>query len=501
MNLINLCRTILLFVSLFQSQTLQGSHICYPWRAAPAIVQSGTSLRILYQNTRALDIDSVVLKGPYSNISLLPVSVVFGHFVYDTYSGTAANNQIVVEIPSHSVVDLYDLLVYCGGETHLSPKSVKIVSQFEQSHRFLHISDPHVSRQWVGTQERGYAKELELLDRFVSVANILAPDFVIVTGDLIHDYTRLDADELGWGGNVLRSKEQSPTVEEKYRNYYEGAAGFRGIHGIEAPVFSTTGNHDFYGVASNDHQAKVSQWNAICGKRVHGFSYAGTRVLILDDYLGDPVIDIPDHAPLSGLQGEVLADFLQQEGTGQLRILAKHRPDRIDTAFCNQHSIGLLLNGHNHRPFQEYIANTPTLSMRPGSISRSGSISEWEEVLGFFRIVEVNGASFTASDALRFCADPTVPAEEMALNLTLDFDLSNDGSAYSNKARIINHFPVDLPKCKIRFVMQKGVYCVSSGRIEQMIETEKSSIIDVRVDVCSKSTQEVEIRFVRNHDQ
>jgi len=497
MKLIRVCRIILLFISFFQSQKLQASHICYPWRAAPAIVQSGTSLKILYQNTRAVGIDSVVLKGPYSSISLLPVSVVFGHFVYDTYSGTAANNQIVIEIPRPSVVDLYDLLVYSGGETHLSPKSVKIIDQFDKSHRFLHISDPHVSRQWVGTQKSGYAKELELLDRFVSVANILAPDFVIVTGDLIHDYTRLDADELGWGGNVLRNKEDSPTVEEKYRNYYEGAAGFRGIQGIEAPVFSTTGNHDFYGVAANDHKGKVSQWNAICGKRVHGFSYAGTRVLIVDDYLGDPVIDIPDHAPLSGLQGKVLTDFIKQEGPGHLRILAQHRPDRIDTAFCNQHSIGLLLNGHNHRPFQEYIANTPTLSMRPGSISRSGSISEWEEVLGFFRIVDVNGACFTASDALRFCADPTVPAEEMVLNLTLDFDKLNDGSNDSNKARIVNNFPVDLPKCKVRFVMQKGVYRVSSGHIEQVIETERSTIIDVRVDVYSKSTQEVEISALR----
>src|SRR5690606_19028214 len=249
----------------------------------------------------------------------------------------------------------------------------------------------------------------------------------------------------------------------------------------------------------NDHQAKVLQWNALCGKRVHGFSYGGPRVLALDDYLGDAVIDIPDHAPLSGWQGEVLTDFLEREEADKSRIFAQHRRDRTDTAFCNQHSIGMLLNGHNHRPFREYIANTPTLSMRPGSISRSGSISEWEEVLGFFRIVEVNGASFTASDALRFCADPTVPAEEMALNLTLDFDLSNDGSAYSNKARIINHFPVDLSKCKIRFVLQKGEYRVSSGHIEQMFDTANFTIVDVRVDVCSKSTQEVEIRHIRDY--
>ena len=174
---------------------------------------------------------------------------------------------------------MYDLIVNTSGGTVISRKSVQVVKEFSQTHRFIHISDLHISRQWVGTAETGYAKELELFDRFTEVANIIAPDFVIVTGDIIHHYTRLNADSTGWGGDKYYDPDQRPSVEEKFRNYYEGAKGFKGINGLNAPVFSLSGNHDTYGVSRKDHMAMASQWNKMCGKRVYAFSYGGTRIL------------------------------------------------------------------------------------------------------------------------------------------------------------------------------------------------------------------------------
>ena len=115
------------------------------------------------------------------------------------------------------------------------------MKEFSPNHSFIHISDLHVTRQWVGKPDDGYAKELELFDSFVKVANIIAPDFVIVTGDVIHHYTRIEADKTGWGGKKLYDADQRPLVEEKYRNYYHGAKGFSGIYGLNSPVFSLPG--------------------------------------------------------------------------------------------------------------------------------------------------------------------------------------------------------------------------------------------------------------------
>ncbi len=467
--------------------------IVYPWRAVPAIVKAGDGFSILFENISDPNIDSVVVAGPYNRVRLNIDSVVVAHVEYDSFTKQSVNNTICAKVPETVPEELYDLFIYSGGEVHLSRKSVKVVRQFNPQHSFIHISDLHISREWVGTAEDGYAKELELLDKFVEVANIIAPDFVIVTGDVIHHYTRVNADSVGWGGDKLYDAGQPPLVEEKYRNYYDGAKGMFGVHGINSPVFSLPGNHDFYGMSKYDHIATASQWNQFCGERVYGFSYGETRVIAADDYLGDPVFDIPDSAPMSGLQGKKLESFLQEAGHGKLRIMAQHRPDRIDTAFINKHKINILLNGHRHNPYEEKLGATPTLSTRPGTVCRSGEINRWEETLGFFRIFYINGDNFEHTVPLRFCKNPTAPYDKLELNLTLDFLKPNDGTSRTNEAVLKNMFDVDLPKCKIRFVMKKGKYKVDGGAISQVIETAKLTVVDVFTDIGSNENKQVKI--------
>ncbi len=488
-------RTIGLFIVLlfiFNSFSFAGN-IVYPWRAAPAFAECGGGFSALYNNITFADIDSVVFTGPYNRVQLTIDSVSVDRFVYDTFTQKDVNNKIWLSVPKSAPEELYDLLIYSNGETHVSRKSVKVVREFKPSHRFIHISDTHVTRAWVGDGDDGYAKELELLDRFVDLANIIAPDFIINTGDVIMHYTRVNADSTGWGGDKLYDADLRPLVEEKYRNYYAGAKGFSGVHGFNAPIFSLPGNHDSYGVNRKDHMAMSSQWNDLCGLRVYGFSYGDTRVLAADDFLGDPVNDIPDASPMSGLQGQVLESFLAENGDGALRIMAQHRPDRIDTTFMDKHKIGILLNGHNHTPFHEYVGVMPTLSIRSGTVCRSGEVNNWQENLGFFRIFYIDGSEFTFTEPLRFCENPTDDYRKLKLNLTLEFNNSNDGSITKNEAVITNRFPVDLPGCKVRFVMKKGEYRVEGGKVNQIIQTQDKTVVDVYTDVNKGSEKTVRI--------
>ncbi len=482
-----------LSLSGFAQSYHQVGSIVYPFRAAPAIAKAGSGFNILYNNRSASIIDSVILRGAYWDVRLALDSVQAGRFEYDTFTRMYTNNRLHVVVPSGTAEDMYDLLVYAGKEVHVSQRSVKVVKSFSTTHSFIHISDTHVSRNWLGSAEDGYAQEIELMDRFVDVANIIAPDFVVVTGDLIHDYTRFNADSVGWGGTRVKEYDKLPTAEEKFRNYFEGSKDFRGVQAIDAPVFSIPGNHDFYGMPADDYPAKAAQWNSLCGIRVHGVSYAGTRLLFADDYLGDPVTDIPDAAPMSGLQGKVLEEFLNREGAGSLRIMAQHRHNRFDTTFLDKHQIKLVLNGHNHTPKVDTLGATPTLSMRPGVVSRSGEIKRWEKVLGLFRIFYVDGADFHYTEPLRFCSNPISPYNEIALNLTLTYKEGNTGTSTTNTATLINKFPVDLPNCRVRFVMKKGKYRISSGEIRQVVNTEAFTVIDVSVNLKTKSSQVVEV--------
>lgn len=469
-------------------------HIVYPWRATSSIVERGTSFYVLYNNLKSLPIDSVILKGPFNQVALGIDSINIGKFEFDHYTEMSVNNRIWVNVPQTAPEELYDLIIYSGGQTHKSPKSVHVVDAFRPSHTFIHITDLHMTRQWVGTAEEGYAKELELFDGFVEVANIIAPDFILITGDNIMEYTMFDADSTGWNGVRVYEGDQRPLVEEKYKNLFYGSHGFSGIYGLNSPSFLIAGNHDFHGIPIRGyHLEKATQWNNMMGKRVHGFAYADTRVILSDDSLGETEYEIPASAPMSGIQGKVHEEWLEEQGAGSIRVFAQHKHNPIDTMFMDRNNINILLNGHSHSPYHEYIGSTPTLNSRPGVICRSGEINNWEQNLGFFRIFYIDGDTFEYTQPLRFCTNPTDHYENFDLNLTLHFQKPNDGSSSTNEATITNSFDVDLPGCKIRFVMQKGQYEVSGGMIQQVIETADKTVVDVYADVNSNDHQVVHI--------
>ncbi len=478
---------------LFLITAAAAGDIVYPWRAAKTIVKHGETFEILFRNPASTAVQSVVLIGPYNRVVLQIDSVSSGHFEFDSYTKAAVNNRIFVRVPEGTPEDLYNLVIKYGDEVSSSPKSVKVVKEFRKNHRFIHISDLHVSRQWVDAPDGGYAKELELLDRFVKVANIIAPDFVIVTGDNIHHYTRINADATGWGGTKLYEKTQYPGLETKWKNLFEGAAGLSGIHGFTAPVFALPGNHDYYDKdIKNDFKAMSKQWNDLCGLRTYGFRYGDTRILAMDDFMGDPIIDRPEKAPLSGLQGKVLQSFLDEKGHGKMRILAQHIDNRADTAFLDANRIHLLLHGHRHTPADEYIGRTPTLSTRPGTVCRSG-VLDMENELGLFRMVHVNGDTFSITKPLRFLRNPKLPQDPTGIQLSLDYSKPNDGSSVRNTGSITNRMGVALPDCHIRFVLKKGKYKIDKGRIIQTFSSGSLTIVDVNVEAGDGAVTEVNV--------
>ena len=480
------------FVGMAQTYVPVGE-IIYPYRAVPAAVQSGTGFQILYNNRNANTIDSVVLKAKYWNVKLKVDSIQKGHFEYDTFTQQFANTRIWVTVPVSAPEDMYDLTIYKHGEVQISKRSVKLLKMFPIVQRIIHISDTHVSRNWKGSPTDGYAEELELLDKFIDVANIIAPDFVVVTGDLTHDYTRFSPDARGWGGNKFTALNAQPSAEEKFKNYYEGAKGYRGVQFMDAPVFSVTGNHDFYGMSENDHIQKALQWNSISGIRVYGVAYGDTRLMMVDNFLGDSIRDIPLKKMMTGLQGKVLQNFLEENGPGKIRLMAQHLHNKFDADFINKNDVKLVLNGHIHTPDAGPVKGTKAMTIRPGVVCRSGEQERWEKVLGLFRIVTIYGSEYKFTDPIRFCINPTLPYKDIKLNLTLDFKLDNTGKSKSNVAVIKNNLPTDLFNCHIRFVMKSGKYSVNGGKVTQVVNSGGLTIVDVRADVKMNGTKSVTI--------
>lgn len=483
----------MILIMFLLNSTSYGSQIIYPWRSSSVILQVGGDFEILFDNTKAANIDSVILMSEYSTAKLNVNNVDIGHFIYDHYTKKSVNNKIRVTVGDIVPVGLYDLIVYTEGEINLSPKSVKVVDELNQSQKIIHISDLHVSRNWKGTPEDGYAEELELLDKFVEVANIINPDYVIITGDNIMEYTRFFADSTGWGGVRNYDTDIRPTVQEKYRQLFHGASGLKGLYGLKSPFYLVAGNHDFYGYANDDYLSKCIQWNELCGLRVQVVSISGTRLILADDSLGDVENETPfGSSSMQGYQGSFINDILNKIDPGVVRIMAQHRPDMIDTSFLDKNKIDILLHGHLHTPHEEFIGKTPTFAVRSGVVCRSGEIENWEENLGMFRIINIEeNGSFDYTPPLRFCSDPTVKYDDLDLNLRVEFSNENNGNFSKNKAFVSNKFSEKIKNCKIQFKMNKGDYDVVGDHVYNIFSSDDYTFIDVYFDIDKKSDLEI----------
>lgn len=112
-------------------------------------------------------------------------------------------------------------------------------------------------------------------------------------------------------------------------------------------------------------------------------------------------------------------------------------------------------------------------------------------------IFYVDGADFQYTGPLRFCANPTASYSKIVPNLTLTFREDNTDRSTANMANIVNKLPVDLPGCRIRFVMKKGTYRVSNRSVSQVVDTDTCTIIDVRADAKANGQQTITLKSVR----
>ena len=466
--------SILTFIccfTIFQPAFSQNK-IIFPWRAAPHIVKQGYTFELLLKHDGSVPIDSVLLNGPYSRAVCEITSSTAGNFVYDQFTQEAANLKVRVAVPDGTPEDMYDLFVYAGDQVSVSKRSLKVVRTFKPQYTLLHISDTHVSRNWIGPSDNGHAEELILMDKLVEVINIIGPDLVINTGDIIMDYTRFNPAPDGWGGTKVLGINDKPYIDEKWNNYYEGAKGLKGVQAINAPVFSGPGNHDFYGVKSD--MEKSLQWNENCGLRAYAFSYGDTRYLMADDNLGD-----------QKEYSNVFAPYLENAGPGNLRVVGHHIGGKRDLNFFNAHSVNLELYGHGHDPKQETIGTSPTISMQAGAATRT----DWKNnavSTGWYRIIWIDKGNIAWSPALQFSTDPNKPHDEIENMLTLDYISPTEVS-------IKNKYHIDLPAAKVRFVLPKGSYTPNIGSVEQSFDTDTSTIIDVRVDLAKQSTTNIRV--------
>lgn len=121
---------------------------------------------------------------------------------------------IEVEVPYSVPADFFDIEVRLGGDrTYQSIHAVRILDSYPDDWGFIHITDSHVN------YDEEEISAYQRLMGFVTEANFVHPEFIVLTGDVCEDQ------ELG--------------------NYYVDSL----LHGISLsriPIYVIPGNHDYY---------------------------------------------------------------------------------------------------------------------------------------------------------------------------------------------------------------------------------------------------------------
>jgi predicted MPP superfamily phosphohydrolase len=170
-----------------------------------------------------------------------------------------------------------------------------------RSLRVVQISDLHVGP----TIRRSYVEKL------VSAVNDLAPDLIVITGDLVDGFVSQLADQI------------------------EPLRGLRAPHG----VLFVTGNHEYFYRADEWLDALRSMGITVLSNSHTILDHGGASILIAG--LEDPVA-----SSSTNLRELALREAIVGAPESSLRILLAHRPNDVIAASAN--GFDLQLSGHVH---------------------------------------------------------------------------------------------------------------------------------------------------------
>ncbi len=207
-----------------------------------------------YTETRAEESQLVLLRPSFANPVIVEEGVVFEIHVksvneihpieiqlisfFITYNLSINEWRFKDETMNYSVLtpegiipQIYGIILVFPTDTIFQPNSVMVTSQERQDKStidFIHITD---------TQLDGVPERTEQAEILISEINLLRPDLVLVTGDLIEGLATVDGQPMG--GN-----EQYPII-------------YNTLKELKVPALICNGNHDFY---INDYGNGVELW-------------------------------------------------------------------------------------------------------------------------------------------------------------------------------------------------------------------------------------------------
>jgi Calcineurin-like phosphoesterase/Bacterial Ig domain len=427
----------------------------------PAIVRPGDTLTIECEATPGvLGWTAELLRGS----TRLPLEI-----TVSTYDPATLWWSLAARVPDVRVYELYDLAVAAGGGiTDTTRNAVKVIPNFKDDYYFVHITDPHLPTHLFYYERGADTDSSEMVDlrEIIKDVNIINPEFVLLTGDLVNE-GELE-DYLG-------------------RHYFSKAQ--RLLTEFEVPVYLTAGNHDlggWYSTPPPNGTARQTWWRFFGWKRLddpppgapahtqdYSFDYGPVHYVGLEAYINYDMwrSDIYRGQSFTQDQMDWLAGDLAAASQSTSKVLFYHYDFSRQINLPNL-GADMALQGHTHSSEDDFL---------PPYYITTQSACDGNRA---YRLVRVSHGVLHPSF--------TMSAGPGGAKLDVTYTPANDGTNYSVTAHITNSLPERFENSELRFVMppQKGQVDVTGGTLLQIDDSGPQAIYYVGVDIAANSSSQ-----------
>ncbi|HVP11508.1 MAG TPA: hypothetical protein VMV94_10015 [Phycisphaerae bacterium] len=358
--------------------------------------------------------------------------------------------HILFLVPPGTQTGLYDLEIRTNTATHYSRHCIKVVDAFKTRFRFIHLSNMNIGDPTAPDFDDMLPKEI----------NLLAPEFIIATGDYTEWARALD----------------DPSSWKRVLKYFEM---------FDAPVFLLCG--------AQDHQASFTRF--VASQPMGPLDYGNYHGLLLLDHPGNPIDQ--DYDQLQWIQTDLKKNRNKRfnfiaTNSDELALLDIWKENGKLDQFIKEHRIRMFITGGSADwDFREFAEKIKGLEDFHYLRTHESSTSLRDRATGFshYRVIEVDG------DQVSYIYPDDNAAEKLEYSIPTGrlrtfFDGVNDGSADHVNVTIQNALDQAFDEVHLWLRVAKGPGegkpAVAPGRIVQTLDAGKYWACDVAVDVPEK---------------
>ena len=361
--------------------------------------------------------------------------------------------------PPVPLFELYDLRVTADGLDDTTRDAVKVIPEFRDTFEIVHITDTHLPTYlyWDQAGADTDSTNSENLRAITHDINLINPEFVLLTGDFIHE----------------------GELEDFLNKRYYSRSQMH-LNEFDVPVYLTAGNHDIGGwnaTPPSDGTARRDWWRFYGWRRLndpppgapsytqdYSFDYGDIHFTGLEAYDNYDSWRYSIYGPNSFTNAQMnwLEDDLDDAADAQRRVLFHHY-DFDHELNLSSLGIDLSLSGHTHGGHEDNTYPLDIVTDNAGGPNRP------------FRLVRFDGADIDPRPAL---------SAQYEDRLRVAYTPANDGASDSVMARVINGHPEAFHHALLRVAMPAAAgYVVTGGTLTQVDATADPVICYVEVDL------------------